>query len=226
MSQTDRNRAARALLGVLTGKAMGVVVNSAVLPDTRKLLEQKGYLVKGADVLNTEYMVLVGPMAHCVPKGLPPRMAVEMHEVFGVMFVEMTSDELHRGLEKQPDAKQPEYYPEMKATVDKLQQLADLVNGKRAEVEKEEQEDTHANRLCIGAELPSGKTLQAVFCRDCAMEFIEGRSEGKEYKKVEFLRLLMAYVIAASDDQHAERVINEKAIKATMEARDKAGKPH
>lgn len=226
MSQKQSNRELKALLGFMTGTQMGVVVNSAVLPDTRALLERKGYLVKGADVLNTEYMVLVGPLAHFVPKGLPPRFAMTMHEAAGaIMFIEMTSDELHRGLEKQADAPQPPYVKEMKGTVDKLQELADHIN-RATEAAAEDEDEEHNTKLHIGAILPNGEKLEAIVCRDCAMEFIEGRSEGREYKKTSFLRLLMACAIATADEQKAERVINEKAIKATMEAREKSGKPH
>lgn len=257
MDSTQKEALAR-VIGAVLGPKIGVIVNSAVLPDTREIATKKGFVVRGASVTNTEAVVMIGRLLYAIK---PDGQIKDLLESEGFTLFEMTSDQLHRGLVNMPDREASKIdhvkANEIAKEFDRLESLAtiftqlfgekiseaarevpdEVVNAvkrgrgiheameeylsrKEATEEGPEEGNVHSLKLHIGAVLPSGEVLEAGICRHCAMEFIEGKSDGRMFANKQLVRTLMAFIVAHADEV-AEKNAQTKAvegIKASIES--------
>lgn len=90
--------------------------------------------------------------------------------------------------------------------------------GPQPPTEEAGEGDIHSLKLHIGAILPDGEVIEAHLCRHCMMEFIEGRSDGRQFAKKELVRLLLAFIVSHADDVAEKNAATtvENGIKASL----------
>jgi len=201
---------------MLLGHSIGIRTDGPLSQEARDLYSQKGFIIKGADISNTQYSLVMGPLVHCIPKGLPDGLVDEFYGFTGAKFINVPEERVMAALPRRPDRPVPEYVEEMRRVVEGIDEIASAIVTK---ADDNDDDGRHTHKIHIGAVLPNGEVLDAHICMHCALAFVTNQEAGEQYHDRDLIRLLMAFVIGVAENEREKaegRPVDEQRIKTTI----------